>query len=42
MRLMHITQMWRTDKRMEEYKNISKELQRMLERAEELGWSYTA
>lgn len=26
---------------MEEYKNINKELQRMLDRAEELDWSYT-
>lgn len=26
---------------MEEYKNIDKELQRMLDKAEELGWSYT-
>lgn len=41
MPLMRITQMWRDDKRMEEYKNISKELQRMLDKAEELDWSYS-
>lgn len=41
LRLMRITQMWRADKRMEEYRNISKELQRMLDKAEALGWYYT-
>jgi len=35
----NVTQMWRDDKQMEEYKNISKELQQMLDKAEELDWS---